>query len=279
MSMHWQGSRGDSTALRPGHVTVPRLKLAGGESDRLPPPCLDSPDLTDVAFMTQLTEECSTSPVCFRRQRARYMCSLCGRPQLGAFGGRQMEDANRAISYATGFIYLLRSLLLPHILVRLCSVMSTPSPLSATVLTVVLALVCAHSLGHPTTHLTHDVQASHQTFRKHETYNILVHAGLLLGPPGLVALLVTSQDPSASLFGTTASLLKLHLATLSLSVATYRISPLHPLARYPGPYHRRISHLVSAFISIPGNRSRHFAALHKTYGDVVRSGETFCVDI
>ncbi|RDX52351.1 high nitrogen upregulated cytochrome P450 monooxygenase 2 [Lentinus brumalis] len=122
------------------------------------------------------------------------------------------------------------------------------------VLTVILALI------------------AHQIFRRHETYYISVHASLLFGVPAGVVLALCWGSHPANALHIGLEVFKTYLITLGISVAVYRVSPWHPLARFPGPYLRRISHFVSACIYIPGNRSRHFAALHRQYGDVVRTG-------
>ena len=144
----------------------------------------------------------------------------------------------------------------------------------STVLTVVLALVrCVEDIWvRDRTHWRH-TQFSHQIFRIHETYYLSVHGLLLFGLPALVVLFsfwlestpVDLPSLGSKVFGG-------YLLTLLLSVVTYRVSPWHPLARFPGPFLRPISHFVSAIIYISGNRSRRFAVLHGKYGDVVRTG-------
>ncbi len=146
------------------------------------------------------------------------------------------------------------------------------------VLTVILALVCRLTI----TYLSDGVvslkciQIAHQIFRRHETYYISVHASLLFGVPAGVVLALCWGSHPANALHIGLEVFKTYLITLGISVAVYRVSPWHPLARFPGPYLRRISHFVSACIYIPGNRSRHFAALHRQYGDVVRTGASSC---
>ena len=80
-------------------------------------------------------------------------------------------------------------------------------------------------------------------------------------------------------------------ATLALSVIFYRLSPFHPLARYPGPVLARVSKLwfvsvrrsapkysmlilclPKAYLGWRGRQHVHYMNLHKKYGDVVRVG-------
>ena len=110
------------------------------------------------------------------------------------------------------------------------------------------------------------MQAAHQVFRKYETYNIAVHAAILFAPPILLTLLVDS--PQSTLLRNFAT----YLTTLVLSVLVYRISPIHPLARYPGPIGCKISKFWLGFVCIPGFQHQYIKSLHERYGDVVRIG-------
>ncbi|RDX41710.1 high nitrogen upregulated cytochrome P450 monooxygenase 2 [Lentinus brumalis] len=115
---------------------------------------------------------------------------------------------------------------------------------------------------------------AHQGFRRYDTYYPSVHAVLLLGPPVVAALIVSSWSdaPSEGILPALRRIFPTYLFYLGLSIILYRLSPLHPLARYPGPYLRRVSHVVSACIAAPGNRCRRFDALRLKYGDVIRTG-------
>ena len=63
-----------------------------------------------------------------------------------------------------------------------------------------------------------------------------------------------------------------YLGALVLSVVIYRISPFHPLARYPGPILFRITMLAPGLHSTTGRRSKFYKSLHDRYGDVIRIG-------
>ena len=123
-------------------------------------------------------------------------------------------------------------------------------------------------------------QVAHQVFRKFDTYRIPLHAALLMGPP--IAIVAYSQQlPS---FITEVQILlscyAVYYLTLALSVVIYRLSPWHPLARYPGPFWYRASSFCHAFMSITGRRNTYFKHLHTLHGDVVRTGGCFvCSDV
>ncbi|KAI0687969.1 high nitrogen upregulated cytochrome P450 monooxygenase 2 [Cerioporus squamosus] len=111
---------------------------------------------------------------------------------------------------------------------------------------------------------------AHQIFRRYETYNIAVHAALLFGPPTL--LLASALPPQWSLLHAIFVVYSTYLVTLATSIVLYRLSPFHPLARYPGPIGCRISKLYMGAVCIPGYQHKYIKALHERYGDVVRIG-------
>ena len=117
------------------------------------------------------------------------------------------------------------------------------------------------------------MQAAHQVFRKYETYNIRFHAAVLFAPPVLLTLV--SNPTQRTLLRALLANAGTYLATLVLSVFVYRISPVHPLARYPGPLGCKLSKFWMAFVSIPGFQHQYIKSLHEQYGDVVRIGEFF----
>lgn len=63
-----------------------------------------------------------------------------------------------------------------------------------------------------------------------------------------------------------------HVAALIASAVLYRISPWHPLARFPGPLINRITSLGLVKIVASGKRYEVMNNLHKRYGVVVRTG-------
>ncbi|KAH8980271.1 high nitrogen upregulated cytochrome P450 monooxygenase 2 [Lactarius akahatsu] len=59
---------------------------------------------------------------------------------------------------------------------------------------------------------------------------------------------------------------------LVLFTLAYKLSPLHPLAKYPGPIIAKSSKWWAAYVSGQGDLHRHYQSLHDRYGDVVRVG-------
>lgn len=57
-----------------------------------------------------------------------------------------------------------------------------------------------------------------------------------------------------------------------LSVVLYRISPFHPLWRYPGPFWCRTTKFWHATLAATGEQPRYLQHLHDRYGEVVRFG-------
>ncbi|KAI0086977.1 cytochrome P450 [Irpex rosettiformis] len=60
--------------------------------------------------------------------------------------------------------------------------------------------------------------------------------------------------------------------TLITSIVLYRLSPFHPLARYPGPIQAKISKLWTTWIVSQGRQHLYIEQLHLQYGDIVRIG-------
>ncbi|KAL0954501.1 hypothetical protein HGRIS_003468 [Hohenbuehelia grisea] len=69
-----------------------------------------------------------------------------------------------------------------------------------------------------------------------------------------------------------ASFWAVYISTILLSISTYRLSPFHPLAQYPGPVICKLTKLWPAYISWTGKQHLYYDSLHRTYGDVVRIG-------
>ncbi|TBU40615.1 cytochrome P450 [Dichomitus squalens] len=59
---------------------------------------------------------------------------------------------------------------------------------------------------------------------------------------------------------------------LILSTLIYRLSPVHPLCKFPGPLWRRISMIGPAYSATNGRIPQDVRSLHDQYGDIVRTG-------
>lgn len=67
-------------------------------------------------------------------------------------------------------------------------------------------------------------------------------------------------------------LLSLYLASLATSIAVYRLSPLHPLSRIPGPPLACLTQWYTTYYVARGTTRFKIKALHDHYGDLVRIG-------
>ncbi|KAI0706673.1 high nitrogen upregulated cytochrome P450 monooxygenase 2 [Earliella scabrosa] len=112
---------------------------------------------------------------------------------------------------------------------------------------------------------------SHQVLRKYETFSVTAHFALLVLSP-CFAYLSTSSRSSSFSFQELLLCLFAHAGTVLMSAMAYRLSPLHPLAHYPGPVQYRISKLVFGLEATRGYSHYRLKDLHARYGDVVRIG-------
>lgn len=107
------------------------------------------------------------------------------------------------------------------------------------------------------------------TFKRTETHNPSHLVILLLGVPALLARVLVQHTSVLSAFLTTFGI---YWATLATSIVLYRLSPWHPLAKYPGPLVCKITKFWFAFLSLKGKQHTYYAELHAKYGDIVRVG-------
>ncbi|KAF7375220.1 hypothetical protein MSAN_00408600 [Mycena sanguinolenta] len=117
----------------------------------------------------------------------------------------------------------------------------------------------------------------HSAFNRLEP-RVLVHFVSLLGlPPTLLASLVLPH--TSGILSAIALTFGVYLSSLVISTAVYRVSPLHPLAKYPGPLFCKVSKLWFTAIAMKGKQHIYYLELHQRYGDVVRIGPnelSFC---
>jgi hypothetical protein len=113
----------------------------------------------------------------------------------------------------------------------------------------------------------HALQLTHVVCHYHEPSSLPAFAAILTLPP-LVTTAALSQF-SIPLFLRIALTYDLVLA---LSIITYRLSPFHPLANYPGPVLAKVTRFWAAEKVIGGNQHIVSHSLFEKYGDVVRTG-------
>ncbi|KAI1782296.1 cytochrome P450 [Ganoderma leucocontextum] len=115
--------------------------------------------------------------------------------------------------------------------------------------------------------------AMHQLLRRYETYAFAFYGLALFVPPALIVAVPFYKGHSATpTLGSFLQCLALYLTTLAGSIFAYRLSPFHPLARYPGPLIGKLSGFWMAYVSTGGRQQHYLKALHDRYGDVVRIG-------
>lgn len=118
------------------------------------------------------------------------------------------------------------------------------------------------------------LQFTHTIYKRYETdaSRLLIHLILLVVIPTFPAACFVSHFPESTHLALLASF-SLFYVTLFTSIILYRLSPWHPLAKYPGPILARITKLWGAVIMINGKNHVRFKQLHEKYGPYVRVGK------
>ena len=114
--------------------------------------------------------------------------------------------------------------------------------------TVILALVCHTFISEALAALIHarTTQLIHRFFQKYEPQSPGICAFLLFIMPAVVS--GAFKEGASSALGPLLRTYAIFHTTLISSVVLYRLSPFHPLARYPGPLSAKISKLW--FVSV-----------------------------
>ena len=114
-------------------------------------------------------------------------------------------------------------------------------------------------------------QVSHLVFRYCEPKSKQFRLALLLVVPVLLSNLISYTG--RSLCSAVPLAFVVYTGALILFTLAYRLSPSHPLAKYPGPVIAKTSKWWAAYISARGDSHRYQKYLHDIYGDVVRIGQ------
>ncbi|KLO15649.1 high nitrogen upregulated cytochrome P450 monooxygenase 2 [Schizopora paradoxa] len=103
---------------------------------------------------------------------------------------------------------------------------------------------------------------------------------LLLAFPPVVSTFFFHQNVSSLLISIFLSIATFYGALLG-SIVAYRLSPAHPLYRYPGPLAAKVSKLWMMRITSQGKMHEYVRSLHEKYGMYVRIGpnEISCIDV
>ncbi|KAH8115860.1 high nitrogen upregulated cytochrome P450 monooxygenase 2 [Phellopilus nigrolimitatus] len=114
--------------------------------------------------------------------------------------------------------------------------------------------------------------ATHMIYKKYEFQpsSYLPTLALLVATPTLASSFLRAH------FATAASAYIIGFSTfyasLLSSIAVYRLSPWHPLAKYPGPILAKLSKFWIIVVILKGEQHRVIAALHRKHGPYVRLG-------
>ncbi|KAF8899774.1 cytochrome P450 [Gymnopilus junonius] len=92
----------------------------------------------------------------------------------------------------------------------------------------------------------------------------------LLTIPSIATFIVNAVIPS-SMFSLTLAYPAFYLA-LTTSICAYRLSPFHPLAKFPGPIIMRLTKLWGAWVAYQGQAHIYIKQLHDRYGPIIRIG-------
>ena len=113
-------------------------------------------------------------------------------------------------------------------------------------------------------------KASHLIFRRKEPSSTLSRAALLIVIPTLLSgpISYSVRSPYRALPLAFAA----YWSGLVFFTLAYRLSPFHPLAKYPGPFLAKTSKWWAAYLSGTGDQHRYIKRLHDRYGDFVRIG-------
>ncbi len=115
-----------------------------------------------------------------------------------------------------------------------------------------------------------EFQITHLIFKRFEPTNVPLLLLLLVALPILLTYPLSAHFTLS--LGSVLAFIIFH-ASLLTSIILYRLSPFHPLARYPGPVACKISMFWMTWVTRIGKRHVYLKTLHERYGDIVRIGQ------
>ncbi|TFK37559.1 high nitrogen upregulated cytochrome P450 monooxygenase 2 [Crucibulum laeve] len=113
--------------------------------------------------------------------------------------------------------------------------------------------------------------AAHLWFKNFEPIYFVLRTAFTLAIIPLPSAFFLSPHFSSIIFSILAAY-SVFYTTLLLSIVLYRISPIHPLSKYPGPVICKVTKFWGAWIAIGGKTHEYTKHLHEEYGPVVRIG-------
>lgn len=118
-----------------------------------------------------------------------------------------------------------------------------------------------------------DSQMVYMIYKQYEPNGIISTLVLLVFVPSVLAYMLHAQF--VDILSATVSVFTGFWTSVLAFVVTYRLSPWHPLARFPGPLNCRLSKFWMAYVTAQGRAPFYIRELHAAYGDVVRIGGSF----
>ncbi|KAI9462028.1 high nitrogen upregulated cytochrome P450 monooxygenase 2 [Russula earlei] len=116
--------------------------------------------------------------------------------------------------------------------------------------------------------------ASQWFFRRYEPRSSLSRVALLVVIPALLSFPI-SYTHAVSWYAALPLAFIAYGGSLGAFILAYRLSPFHPLAKFPGPLIAKTSKLWAAYVSFRGDQHRYYKRLHDLYGDVVPTSSLF----
>ncbi|KAF9564495.1 cytochrome P450 [Agrocybe pediades] len=113
--------------------------------------------------------------------------------------------------------------------------------------------------------------ATHVWFKSFDPISLQASLAVLSITPTVLACYLSSVQNVAPLSDLLWIYPTYYLAVL-LSVCAYRLSPFHPLAKYPGPTILKITKLYSVWVAYKGTYHAYIRELHRRYGPTIRTG-------
>ncbi|KAI0046133.1 cytochrome P450 [Auriscalpium vulgare] len=114
--------------------------------------------------------------------------------------------------------------------------------------------------------------ATHWVLKRYEPRTYATVLALISTVPAVV---IAFSSPLQAFSTTTTAVLACYatyVTALSLSVLVYRLSPSHPLAKFPGPLLYRVSNLCALSMAWNGTQHVVLRELHDIYGPILRVG-------
>ncbi|KAJ7446658.1 high nitrogen upregulated cytochrome P450 monooxygenase 2 [Mycena galericulata] len=109
---------------------------------------------------------------------------------------------------------------------------------------------------------------NHVAFHQYEPRSANIPVVVLVVEPVALLLFLGGSLSPARLLWTYA----VFWISLSISIIVYRLSPFHPLAKFPGPTMGKITKLWGFWVALRGHQHRYHKKLHDIYGPYVRTG-------